>query len=65
MEGAHPHLPGYWANDCGYSFAHFLRRLVGESNCQDVHRVRARCNEIPDSLCEYASFTRAGASYDK
>ena len=65
MECAHPHLPGHWADYCRHSFAHFLRRFVGERNCQDVHRVRARCNEMSNSLCEYASFARASAGYDK
>jgi hypothetical protein len=27
--------------------------------------VRARCNEMPDALCEYASFARASAGYNK
>ena len=65
MECAHPHLPGYWPNNCRHSLAHFLRRLVGKRDCQDVHRVRARCNEMPDALREYASFARASAGYNK
>ena len=30
-----------------------------------MHRVRARCNEMPNALREHASFARASAGYNK
>ncbi len=61
MEGGDPHAAGQAAEHPFQAFAHFPRRLIGESDGEDIGRVSLPGgDEVGDARGEHPGFTRAG-----
>ena len=63
VERADPHLQCHRAHQRCDALAHLARRLVGEGDREDLHRMDALVDEMSDAMSEHTGLARPGTGH--